>query len=89
MPEQGLRAFERDFRDVLDGVADDDLCAGVLIAASAADERASVPRAVASLTEWLAGPRPLAGTLAGCRRADAAPRQAEPPRCTARGLPGP
>ena len=56
MPEAELRRLERGFRDLLERPADDDVRAGVLIAAAVADERAGVPRAVTSLMEWLADP---------------------------------
>jgi hypothetical protein len=56
MPEDVLGALETGFRDLLEGTVADDMRAGALIAAAVADERAGVPRAVASLMAWLADP---------------------------------
>ena len=56
MSEGVFGALETGFRDLLEGTAGDDLRAGALIAAAVADERAGVPRAVASLMAWLADP---------------------------------
>ena len=56
LPEGVLKALETGFRELLEGGAEDDLRAGALIAAAVADEQAGVPRAVASLLEWLADP---------------------------------
>ena len=56
MPASVLRTLETGFRDLLQRPTEDDLRAGALIAAAVADERSGVPRAVASLMEWLADP---------------------------------
>jgi hypothetical protein len=56
LPESELRVLETGFRDLLEQPTEDDLRAGALIAAAVADERAGVPRAVASLMAWLADP---------------------------------
>jgi hypothetical protein len=53
MPEPLLVALETGFRDLLEGVTEDDLRAGALIGAAVADEQAGVPRAVDGLLEWL------------------------------------
>jgi hypothetical protein len=76
VPASVLRTFETGFHDLLQRPTEDDLGADVLIAAAVADERAGVPRAVASLLEWLADPA-VPRSVAGGRRRDASPRQAE------------
>ena len=56
MPEPTLAALEAGFRDLVEGVADEDLRAGAVIGAAVADEQAGVTGAVESLMEWLADP---------------------------------
>jgi hypothetical protein len=56
LPQRALDTLETVFREVLgDGIVDD-LRAGTLIGAAAADEQAGVAGAVDSLMEWLADP---------------------------------
>ena len=67
VPASVLRTFETGFHDLLQRPTEDDLGADVLIAAAVADERAGVPRAVASLLEWLADPAVPRGVAGGRR----------------------
>jgi hypothetical protein len=56
MPESVLRRLEHSFSDLLEPGLEDDVRAGILIAAAVVDERAGIPQATSSLLEWLADP---------------------------------
>lgn len=58
--DRTLGALETSFRELLDGVAEDDIRGGVLIGAAVADEQAGVQLAVESLLEWLTNPERFA-----------------------------